>query len=303
MASTKYGYLVKKLKFDKSSGKTKGTGNADYLTWPKGKDMEGINLNFAWGYFSKAGVWGGNEGAHSHPAGEVLIFTGLDYNHPGELGAEIEIEMGTEGEKHVFNTPTIVTAPAGFPHTPLTTKKASKPFGFLAISLNTEYKTKTLPAKDRKPAAAEEKYGNLFKKMEMRDLKRKTGGNADFIAAWNGKDKEGFELNFTWAFHTGLGAWHGGKDPHTHPKDEALLFVGLDPERPDYLGAEIEIAMGKEQEKHVFDYPAVIIAPAGFVHCPLVTRKVEKPYAFSALCLNAEHQTTWLGTGKFPWDQ
>ena len=79
--------------------------------------------------------------------------------------------------------------------------------------------------------------------------------------------------------------------------------MGLDPERPDYLGAEIEIAMGKEQEKHVFDYPAVIIAPAGLVHRPLITRRVDKPYAFSAISLNAEHQTKWLGTGKFPWEK
>jgi hypothetical protein len=61
--------------------------------------------------------------------------------------------------------------------------------------------------------------------------------------------------------------------------------------------------MGKEREIHVFDYPAVIAVPAGFVHCPLITRKVEKPYIFSAICLNNEHETTWLGTGKFPWEQ
>ena len=36
------------------------------------------------------------------------------------------------------------------------------------------------------------KYGHLVKKMEMRDLKRKAGGNADFLGAWNGKNLEGF---------------------------------------------------------------------------------------------------------------
>ena len=303
MASTKYGHYIKKLKYDKRKD-GKGSGNADFLTWPKGKDMEGINLNFAWGYFSKTGVWGGDEGAHSHSAAEVLVFTGLDFNNPAELGAEIEFEMGPEGEKHIFNTPTIITAPAGFPHTPLVTKKVSKPFGFLAINLDTEYKPTNLPKKDQKPTTADEKYGNLIKKMEFRDLtKRPMGGNADYMAAWNGKNMDGFKLNFTFAFHGDTGPWHGGKDPHVHINDEALLFVGMDPKRPDYLGAEIEVRMGKEQEVHIFDYPAVIIAPAGFVHCPLITRRVETPYIFSAICLNTEHQTTWLGTGKFPWEQ
>jgi hypothetical protein len=303
MASTKYGHYIKKLKYEKNAGKNKGSGNADFLTWPKGKDMEGINLNFAWGYFSKTGMWGGEKSAHSHPYGEVLVFTGLDYNKPSELGAEIEIKMGAEGENHVFNTPTIITAPAGFAHTPLSTKKAAKPFGFLAINLDKEYKPDDIPKNDRvMPSAG--KYDNLVKKMEFRDLtQRPMGGNADYMAAWNGKNMEGFKLNFTFAFHGDTGPWHGGKDPHVHINDEALLFVGMDPARPDYLGAEIQIAMGKEQEIHVFDYPAVVIAPAGFVHCPLITRKVETPYIFSAICLNTEHQTTWLGTGKFPWEQ
>jgi hypothetical protein len=300
MATTKYGYLLKKLKFEKSNNKS--GGNAEFLTWPKGKDLDNINLNFALGYFSKTGLWGGDKNAHSHPAGEVLVFAGLDYDNCGELGAELEIELGPEREKHVFNTPTIIAAPAGFPHTPLTTKKVTKPFGFLAISLDKEYKTKSFSGKSE--ATTGQKYDSMIKKMEFRDLKaRPMGGNADYMAAWNGKNMEGFELNFTFAFHGDTGPWHGGKDPHVHPAAEALVFFGLDPARPDYLGAEIQIAMGKEQEIHVFDTPTAVIAPAGFVHCPLVTRKVEKPYAFSAISLNVSHETTWLGTGKFPWEK
>jgi len=74
--------------------------------------------------------------------------------------------------------------------------------------------------------------------------------------------------------------------------------VGLDPDNPDYLGAEMEIRFGEEQEVHVFDTPTVVIAPKGVVHCPLITRKVEKPYGFTAICLAHEHDTTWLGGDK-----
>jgi len=46
------------------------------------------------------------------------------------------------------------------------------------------------------------------------------------------------------------------------------------------LGAEIEIDLGKEHEKYLFDKPSAIACPAGFPHAPMVTRWVDKPFAF-----------------------
>ena len=286
MADTKYGHLVKKLNYQEHPlGK---------MVWFMGSDLEGLNLNFAWGYSNYVGEWSpGRSGGHIHPYGECFIFTGLDYDHPNDLGAEIEMAMGDEGEKYVFDTTTVVIAPAGFHHGPLVIRKADKPYAGLIISLNGEHKSTDLPDRSESPPTGE-KYKHLVQKLELRDTNRKSGGNADHIAWWNGKDVEGFNLNFTWAFHTGLGTWHE-KDPHVHPNDEALLFVGCDPDNPDYLGAELEIAMGEEQEIHVFDSPTVVVAPKGLVHCPLITRRVDKPYSFSAISLNTEHETTWLG--------
>jgi len=289
MADTKYGHLVKKLKYEASNG--------EHMTMPVGADLEGLNVSFAWGYRRQLGAWGGDGGVcHVHPYGECLVFTGLDYDNPNTLEAEIELSMGEEGEKHVIDSPTVVVLPPGVPHCPLVSRKVDRPFGFLAISLSGEHKTEQLTV-ESKPSQTESKYGHLVKKLDLRDINRKSGGNADYIAWWSGKDMEGFKLNFTWAFHTGLGKWHE-KDPHVHPNDEVLLFVGLDPDNPDYLGAEIEIAMGEEQEIHVFDTPTVVVAPKGLVHCPLITRRVDKPYSFSAISLNTEHATTWLGEDK-----
>lgn len=286
MADTKYGHLVKKLKYEASNG--------EYMTMPTGADLEGLNVSFAWGYRRQLGAWGGDGGVcHVHPYGECLVFSGLDYDHWNAFPAEIELSMGEEGEKHVIDSPTVVVLPPGVPHCPLVSKRVDKPFGFLAISLSGEHKTEQLTAENN-PSQNGGKYRHLVSKLELRDINRKSGGNADYIGWWSGKDMEGFKLNFTWAFHTGLGPWHE-KDPHVHPNDECLLFVGLDPDNPDYLGAEIEIAMGEEQEIHVFDTPTVVVAPKGLVHCPLITRKVEKPYSFSAICLNTEHDTTFLG--------
>ena len=297
MAETKYGHLIKKLILNEGPGRAGGTGNADYIVWPKGADLEGLNINFSWGFYNRVGDWHpGNPGGHVHPVDECLVFVGLDYNNPNYLGAEIEIAMGEEYEKHVFDTPTVVVVPRGLPHCPVVTRRVDKPYGFNVICLGAEHETTQLPERSQPPKTVETKYGHLIKKLNLRDTQRKEGGNADYIVGMNGKNLEGFNLNFTWAFHTGLGAWHT-RDPHTHPADECLLFVGLDPDNPNYLGAEIEIAMGEEQEIHVFDTPTVVVVPRGLVHCPLITRRVDKPYGFNAICLNAEHETTWLGGG------
>jgi len=284
MADTKFGHFLKKLKYEESNG--------EYMTMPTGADMEGIDLSFAWGYRRQLGTWGGDGSVgHAHPYSECLLFTGLDYDNPNSFDAEVEICLGEKGEKHVIDSPTLVILPPGLPHCPLTTTKVNKPFGFLALSLSGEHKMSEMKPTGT-PASNGLEYEHLVKKLTLNDTKRTKGGNADFIAGWSGKDLEGFNLNITWAFHTGLGAWHD-KDPHVHTYDEALLFVGSDPDKPDDLGAELSIGM--EDEVYIMDTPTVVIAPKNVVHCPLITKRVDKPYMFSAICLSTEHDTKWLG--------
>ena len=140
---------------------------------------------------------------------------------------------------------------------------------------------------------AETKCGYLVKKMNIRDTNRVKGGNADHIAGFGGKDLEGLNMNFTWAIHRATGDWHDGQDPHVHTYDELLNFVGLDADNPDYLGAEIEIYL--DGEKHIIDSPTTVVLPANLIHGPFITRKVDQPFGFNAICLNGEHSTTWLG--------
>ncbi len=140
-----------------------------------------------------------------------------------------------------------------------------------------------------------------FKTDDMSDSASFNGpGNADKIRWLNGRDHlEGMDLNFSWGFYTGLGDWHTGQDPHVHPYAECLVFVGLDSAKLNYLGAEIEISIGEEQETYTFDEATVVIIPAGVPHCPLVTKRMFSPkgYGFFLLCLDAEPATTWMGEG------
>ncbi|MEO0278199.1 MAG: hypothetical protein ABIM21_02775, partial [candidate division WOR-3 bacterium] len=62
----------------------------------------------------------------------------------------------------------------------------------------------------------------------------------------------------------------------------------------EYLGAELELAMGKEKERYVFNTPTVAICPKGFPHLPLITRWVDKPYGFIVVCLSGEHASPWV---------
>jgi hypothetical protein len=114
-------------------------------------------------------------------------------------------------------------------------------------------------------------------------------GNSDHLTwMFGGKDLEGLNVNMDWGFFSKPGLWHRGVGAHVHAKDEVLVYVGTDPANIDYLGADIEIEMGKEHERYIIDKPSVVICPAGVPHAPIVTRWVDTPYAFFSINLAAE---------------
>ena len=58
------------------------------------------------------------------------------------------------------------------------------------------------------------------------------------------------------------------KKPHVHTYDEAVFFIGSDPRHFSDLGAEVEMSIGAEEEKHTFNQATVVVLPAGVPHCP-----------------------------------
>ena len=67
------------------------------------------------------------------------------------------------------------------------------------------------------------------------------------------------------------------KFPHSHDFDMYLTFVGFDPNGLNDLGGEVEMFIGKEQEKYVINTPTTIYIPKGLIHCPLNFTRVDKP--------------------------
>jgi hypothetical protein len=98
----------------------------------------------------------------------------------------------------------------------------------------------------------------------------------------------GLDLNVIYACAYKTGITGLSTKPHVHNYDEAVFFIGTDPYHLDELGAEVEVAIGEEQEKHVFDRPTVLVAPKGLYHCPIVTRSIEKPYVCMAVSLTGK---------------
>ena len=288
MADKKYGHLIKPITYRR----TEESGQPEYTGNLRGTTLEGLNGGFVHGFRRNPGPWGGHLAvSHVHPYNETMLFTGIDYDHPNELPARLTVGLGPEGEIHTLDKPTVVVCPAGVPHGPIASPSVEKPYAFLAVVCQGERMSDDVELRGETDG---HKYDGLVQPYEMRYLKREGSGNADWMTGWSGANQEGFKLNFTWAFHTGVGPFHT-HDPHVHPNDEVLVFVGTDADRPDYLGAEIEVFMGEEMESHVFDTPTAVVAPAGLVHCPLVVRRVDRPWNFTAICLNNTHDTTWLG--------
>ncbi len=284
VAPSEFGHLHHKFVFEKG---TSGPGAADHLFRMESKDLNDCSACFSFGYYSKVGAWNTDEPAGcTHPYNECLVFAGLDPKNPHYLGAEIEIALGPEYEKHVIDVPSIVCVPKGLPHGPIVTRKAEKPFAHYSISLAKSYQTTKLPGSPAGTSSKNE-YGHLIKLMSDTESLQPMvigTGNAEWLTWPKSKNLEGFIVNFTWGFYSGLGDWHGkipGFDPHVHEGDEYLCYVGLDAKRPDYLGAEIDFYMGENKdEKFVIDSPMVSVAPSMVWHAPAITQKVDQTYIF-----------------------
>jgi hypothetical protein len=318
MVKKEYGHLIKSLPVKKAPGGL----YAEPLVWMEGKDLEGFNAHFSYGFFKEPGVCHPVEGALIHPYDECLVFAGFADYDILRLGAEISIELGEEREEHVFNKPSVVLIPKGTPHGPVTIRRADKPIVHYTIGLAPEYKAESIPKGSKPPKTTGSKHGHLIKplitKVEQKQATTGSGGspgyadimdsngvmhpaergvgpgNGDQIVWLFGNNLEGMDVNFTWGLYSKCGKWHRGGEAHTHPEEEILVFVGLDPNDINYLGAELELGMGKDYERHIFNTPTVAICPKGFPHLPLITRWVDKPYGFFVICLSGEHDSPWV---------
>jgi hypothetical protein len=289
MARTKYGHLVKKLPFAYDKG-----------GYRQGTELDGaffgIDAHIKYGAYWSAGRVGEvSYLAHTHAFNQVLLWLGADCNDLSELGAEIELNLGEkkERDRHVFTSSSAVYIPKGFPHFPATINRMDKRFIYMEISQSPECKTRLIPA--AKVPGPEAPLATWFSKNSKRlahlsfhrkgawhygPLNRDDSGGS--IAELHCPD---FPFGMMWESIRRAPYRFGPvpDKPHVHTWDEFLFFIGVDTNDLSQLGAECEMYMGKEGEKHVITEPTVVIQPQGFPHCPLVVTKLEKPFIFSVV--------------------
>ena len=291
---------------------------AEKCIWMEAKDLEGFNAHFSLRFIkAPTGPFHPLEGAIVHPFDELMVFeTAGNTKDILHFDAEISVELGAEREEHVFKEPTVVLIPKGTPHGSFKVRKIKKPIVHYSIGLGPAYSASSATWADAPSKGT--KYSKYVKKMVTAVEKKAVGsgmgyesvigqdgimrpskfgvgpGNGDEIVWLYGPDLEGFNINFTWGLYSQCGKWHRAGEAHYHPEAEVLCFVGLDPDKLDYLGAELEFALGPNFERQVFNTPTAVVCPGGFPHLPLITRWVDKPYGFFVCCLSGEHASPWV---------
>ena len=118
-------------------------------------------------------------GPHMHKYPEIFMHLGTDPDNPYELGAEVEMCMGPEKEKHIITRSTIMFIPANFPHSPWRILKVTRPFFVVTINQSPEHTEKAL--RDMVPR-------EMWKKMIFID---------------SGYEDEGIESTFDWPEEAG----------------------------------------------------------------------------------------------------
>ena len=242
------------------------------------------------------------EKLHTHDYDQILWLVSGDPGDMLELGAEVEVTLGTEGIRRRFTNPTAILLPGGTPHFSPLVRRLDRPFYFLSVNC-----TGKLEAAVTDPEAVQgagpwaEFMGPYARNVSPLHFARKgpyhygSAVNTDsggVYAHVNSASALGIPLTMTWQTVTlphPLGPRKEDMDyhPHVHPDyDEALIFLSLDQENLTDLHGEADFCFGEEgedQEHYSVTKAAAMLQPRGVYHLPLTFRRVDKPMIFISL--------------------
>jgi len=124
--------------------------------------------------------------------------------------------------------------------------------------------------------ANETKYGKYFISEPKPREGAKGFARLPQTVLWTDDDVIKGSLLF-WTIRMGASYVPPSHGPHVHNDPELLIILGTNPDDPyDLGGAEIDLCMGPELEKHTITKSTLVYIPANFVHCPIYYRNVEK---------------------------
>jgi uncharacterized RmlC-like cupin family protein len=281
MTDNKYGDLVKKLSFA-----TLGSGCIRQEINLSGQFL-GINASIRYGACWIAGRLGQEPySPHVHDFDQVVFFLGSDMSDLSELGGEVEFCIGEELETHMITCSTAIAVPKGLPHFPATINRLDRRMIYAEVSIAADYAEKPFQT-ERKPSGPvgmSSKYGKYFFPLLFRrksawtygPSNRDDGGGSisllatkeagvDFVTFYENMKKAPYRLS------------PDPDKPHAHPTTQVMLFLGTDMDNLNELGAEFEICLGKELERHVFTAPTAVVTPPFLPHWPGGLLKCTRP--------------------------
>jgi hypothetical protein len=285
MSKSKYGHYIKKLDFKNNCG---GLYRQD--TQLSGKPF-GLDFHVQYGTYIAAGSMGTESNtSHSHDFDQIMIWIGADTGDMGDLGAEVEVCLGEEGQKYMVTTSSSLAVPRGMPHFPATINRMNRRFIYMEVSCASDNKETPVPF-DKKAFESALVMGWTGKY-------RKHLADTAFIrkGPWhygqNNQDDSGGSLAFISNNHVGFeflvmcecikkAPYRFGPipdKPHAHTKPEILFFIGTDTNDLSSLGAEAEMHLGKEMERHVITEPCAVVIPKGLLHNPLIITKIDRSF-------------------------
>ncbi len=75
---------------------------------------------------------------------------------------------------------------------------------------------------------------------------------------------------------------------HSHDFPEVVAFFGTDFNHPHDLCGEVELWL--DGEKHILTQSFLAFIPAGMTHCPLITRRADRPLFHFSIGLGGEYK-------------
>lgn len=240
------------------------------------------------------GSMSGHESWERHEVPEYLIHLGNDPDDPMELGADAEIYMGKGKwrEKYKFNRTTAVYLPAGLPHCPWHVTNITKPMTFVNLMAGKTWWGDNDQSKDvlsKEELAKAKTGGDIFDKYMLsgvgKEMKDPKGGK--WIAYTDSTKIASAPLTRIIRYNP-REAPYPIIDTQTHEYGTFLIFLGMDNDDASVLGAEVELYMGEEKEKHTFNKSALIFIPPNLKHGPVRVTKASSPFNFLEVVLGPE---------------
>lgn len=239
------------------------------------------------------------EKQHVHEYDQILLFISAEPSDMLHLGAEVEVDLGETGIRHLIAIPHGVAVPKGTPHFSPIVRRLDRPFYYVTINCAGKMDAQVADANAVPQTGPWSKFFGEFSNCVQQlnfaandpyhygsERQQPSGGVSTLLKG--GADSP-FKLTTAWSTvlrpHD-LGPWRddGKHHPHVHENfDEALIFLSLDQSNLTDLHAVADFCVGEDgddQEHYILTKATAMVMKQGTYHLPLTYTKVDGPSVF-----------------------